>query len=296
MDAAKWMRRVTSQLLDGHPSSEPADKYLFSVAYPLMAIRQRTTAGSVVVWWERRRYPGALPGGCADMADVDQGVTWRNLALIAAVETLPQGPPLGVCIGPVELACGDLSGIEAVSVARAAPKRQAEFLAGRACAHAALASIGELCRSVPIGRDRAPVWPAGVVGSISHGAGLAGAIVGRTSCWQALGLDIEGAGPLPPGLGARVAREDELALCRTVGIACDEAKLLFSIKEAVFKASWPLEGAFLNFADVGLTRLDASSRRFAAVVSRHGARGKWEGVFACVDGVVVAIAARGVLY
>ena len=55
------------------------------------------------------------------------------------------------------------------AVAKAVPKRVAQFTAGRVCARRALAQLGNT-EPVPIlmGEDRAPQWPAGYVGSISH--------------------------------------------------------------------------------------------------------------------------------
>src|SRR5262245_27478480 len=76
-------------------------------------------------------------------------------------------------------------------VERAVAKRQAEFACGRRCARRALAMLGiENFPLVP-GPHRAPLWPSGVVGSITHCTDLCAAVVARAGRIQSLGLDAE---------------------------------------------------------------------------------------------------------
>ncbi len=65
------------------------------------------------------------------------------------------------------------------SIQRSVAKRQAEFLAGRVCARAALQQLEGLSVSPAIGEDRAPVWPVHIAGSITHSTGRAAAIVAK---------------------------------------------------------------------------------------------------------------------
>jgi len=123
-------------------------------------------------------------------------------------------------------------------------KRQAEYLAGRICARAALQQL-EGSGSVPaIGEDRAPVWPAHICGSITHSTGRAAAIVANKQHWRGLGMDLENllnaeraerlAGEiLTPAEMQRLAAgaRDQLALWVT---------LTFSVKESLFKALYPI--------------------------------------------------------
>jgi len=76
-------------------------------------------------------------------------------------------------------------------VAGAALKRRRDFTLGRACAHAALAEL-DLDKG-PIARagNGAPVWPAGLVGSITHTPGYAAALVARAADFAGLGVDAE---------------------------------------------------------------------------------------------------------
>ena len=72
-------------------------------------------------------------------------------------------------------------------MARAVPQRRREFFAGRLAAHRAMEALGHLPEPVPMGQDRAPVWPQGLVGSISHGAGACAAMYGQKGAFQRSG-------------------------------------------------------------------------------------------------------------
>ncbi|WP_221179253.1 4'-phosphopantetheinyl transferase family protein [Pseudomonas frederiksbergensis] len=130
------------------------------------------------------------------------------------------------------------------SIQRSVAKRQAEFLAGRICARAALQQLEGLSFVPEIGEDRAPVWPAHITGSITHSTGRAAAIVANKAHWRGLGMDLENlldheraerlAGEIltPPELQRMAAgAKDQLALLVT---------LTFSLKESLFKALYPI--------------------------------------------------------
>ncbi|WPC03795.1 4'-phosphopantetheinyl transferase superfamily protein [Pseudomonas benzenivorans] len=122
-------------------------------------------------------------------------------------------------------------------------KRQTEFLAGRLCAREALLRLTGQAQVPPIGADRAPQWPAGVVGSITHGNGWAAALVARRSAWRGLGLDVEQ--PLAIARAERLAAEiltpDELRRLQPLSAAqrAWRVSLTFSLKESLFKALYP---------------------------------------------------------
>ncbi|MDT9674855.1 4'-phosphopantetheinyl transferase superfamily protein [Pseudomonas sp. JV414] len=130
------------------------------------------------------------------------------------------------------------------SIQRSVAKRQAEFLAGRVCARAALQQLEGLSFIPAIGEDRAPVWPAHITGSITHSTGRAAAIVANKAHWRGLGMDLENL--LDADRAERLAGEiltgpemqrmaagdrDQLALWVT---------LTFSVKESLFKALYPI--------------------------------------------------------
>lgn len=145
---------------------------------------------------------------------------------------------------------------EAASVARAVEKRRWEFQAGRHCARRALAELGGPETAIAAGADRAPVWPDGFVGSITHtGAaqqGYAAAVVARTSDVRALGLDAELARPLDAELQTRVLTPTEQAFVSTLesGQRGLVATLFFSAKEAFYKCQYPVTQRFLGFHEV----------------------------------------------
>jgi enterobactin synthetase component D / holo-[acyl-carrier protein] synthase len=133
------------------------------------------------------------------------------------------------------------------------PGRREEYTTGRALARSALGRLG--LAPVAVLRDAvgAPVWPAGVVGSLTHCAGYRAAVVARAAEVPVLGVDAEPALPLPDGVLPVVALSDErLALRRLArsdpGVQWD--RLLLCAKEAVYKAWYPLTGRWLDFADV----------------------------------------------
>ena len=141
------------------------------------------------------------------------------------------------------------------------PTRAREFSHGRALVRELLPRFGVAPAPVAIGPHREPIWPAGIVGSISHAAGLCAVALADAKEFAAIGLDVEGAEPLDADLSSFVAHTDE-----STGIAaalgCDPgaaAKVVFAAKEAFYKAQFPLTGRFLEFRDVGVgPRCDGS--------------------------------------
>ncbi|HEY5834592.1 4'-phosphopantetheinyl transferase family protein [Streptomyces sp.] len=146
---------------------------------------------------------------------------------------------------------------EAEAVARAVAKRRAEYAAGRACARAALSALGT--EPVPILRDAergAPVWPDGVVGSITHCDGYRAAAVAYATDILTLGIDAEPHGPLPQGvfdvITATPAETDALADLTGRAPEIHWDRLLFSAKETVYKAWYPFHRRMLGFEEAEL--------------------------------------------
>src|SRR5450830_253804 len=101
------------------------------------------------------------------------------------------------------------------SIAGAVPARIAEFAAGRHCAHQALQAFG-VAADVPLlrGPRREPLWPAGLVGSITHTAGYCAAVVAPASACAGLGIDAEHCGQVGTELWPLLFDASELALLR----------------------------------------------------------------------------------
>lgn len=125
---------------------------------------------------------------------------------------------------------------EAERMQAAAIVRQQEFLGGRQCARAALQKLGFEPVAIINDTDGVPQWPDAALGSISHTRGLCGAVVGSGEVFQALGFDLERTDRLSPGALRRVMHPQERA---RYGESQQVGSLLFSAKEAFFKAQYP---------------------------------------------------------
>lgn len=134
------------------------------------------------------------------------------------------------------------------AVQGAAPRRQREFASVRACARDAMAALGHPLASVPVGERGAPIWPAGLVGSMTHCEGYRAAAVARSSVIASVGIDAEPNLPLPVGVLSIIAGQREreaLSVLPLVDVAWD--RLLFSAKESVYKTWFPLTHRWLGF-------------------------------------------------
>ncbi|MCW2988483.1 MAG: putative phosphopantetheinyl transferase PptA [Solirubrobacterales bacterium] len=160
----------------------------------------------------------------------------------------------------------DLFPAEEAMMARAVERRRREFATGRDCAHRALQRLRAPAGPVLSGNSGEPVWPAGVVGSIAHCRGYRGCAVAAATDLAAIGIDAEPHELLPEGLIEKVAGGEEkgaLAMLTRAEPTIAWDRLLFSAKEALYKAWYPLAERWLGFEDAVLT-IDRRERTFAA--------------------------------
>jgi 4'-phosphopantetheinyl transferase EntD len=146
--------------------------------------------------------------------------------------------------------------IEAAAVARAVTERRREFGTVRYCAREALRQIGVSAVPILPDADRAPRWPAGVVGSMTHCEGYRAAAVSRSSELRGLGIDAEPHAAVSDAALDLVLRDEERARLPALADARPELhwdRILFCAKEAVYKAWFPLTRRWLDFADVSTT-------------------------------------------
>ncbi len=152
----------------------------------------------------------------------------------------------------------------------AAKKRQAEFIAGRYCVVRALMTLTNLDNYWVSNRsDRSPLWPEGIVGSISHSKTIATAIVARQSYARSVGVDIEA---IIPDQQARQLASIILAgstLTTNEYSFSQFVTLIFSAKETLFKAIYPLLGKMMDFDDVICTLVD-SQRCICRLILQKG--------------------------
>lgn len=179
-------------------------------------------------------------------------------------------------------------------LANAAAGRQSTFAAGRACAHDALDRLDASVDAIPIGHAGAPVWPSGVVGSITHTRRIAAAIVVRSPPVAGIGLDIEDAsGVDDAGMVRLICRpEEDLQGADPADPArLRHGKLVFVIKEAVYKVHSPLGGEFLDFQEVLVTlRGDCFSAEIIDVRKQGAAGSPIRGRILLCDDWIAAIA------
>ncbi|MCX2889894.1 MULTISPECIES: 4'-phosphopantetheinyl transferase superfamily protein [unclassified Pseudomonas] len=180
---------------------------------------------------------------------------------------LPGAVLVSCAFDPAHLSADDFQRagvLPSASLLRSVAKRQAEYLAGRVCARAALQRLDGRDYVPGTHEDRSPIWPAGIHGSITHGKGWAAAVVADENSCQGLGLDQEalldderaerlmGEILIP----AELERLDRRQLGLTV-------TLTFSLKESLFKTLYPLtrqrfyfeHAEVLDWSPQGLARL-----------------------------------------
>jgi 4'-phosphopantetheinyl transferase EntD len=138
-------------------------------------------------------------------------------------------------------------------VRNAVESRRREFVTGRATARRALARLGVPPVPILAGPRREPLWPDGVVGSITHCRGYRAAAVARRADVISVGIDAETHDVLPEGVLDAVALADEMAWIAAAGdTGVHWDRLLFSAKESVFKVWYPLTGRWLDFAEASV--------------------------------------------
>ncbi|WP_051806992.1 4'-phosphopantetheinyl transferase family protein [Streptomyces sp. NRRL F-2664] len=147
--------------------------------------------------------------------------------------------------------------------------RRREFTTVRHCARTALADIGVPPVPVLPGERGAPVWPHGVVGSMTHSAGYRAAAVARSVHVRAVGIDAEPHAALPGRTLGAVTLPEERE--RLAALAADFPRvhwdrLLFCAKEAVYKAWFPMTRRRLGFRDASVT-FDPARRTFRAQIT-----------------------------
>jgi 4'-phosphopantetheinyl transferase EntD len=145
---------------------------------------------------------------------------------------------------------------ERAALGQAVEKRRLEFITARACARRALAQLGLPPSPIANGERGQPLWPAGVVGSITHCAGYRACALARARELTALGIDAEPNEPLPEGVLGEIARAEErpqLAELARAQPAVSWDRLLFSAKEAVYKVWFPIAECWLGFEDAVLS-------------------------------------------
>ncbi|HUQ55877.1 4'-phosphopantetheinyl transferase family protein [Lentzea sp.] len=150
----------------------------------------------------------------------------------------------------------DLFPEEEALIVNAVPKRRFEFSSVRACARDAMRRLGVEPVAILPGPKREPLWPEGVVGSLTHCAGYRAAALALSTDFRTIGIDAEPHAPAPEGVLGAIALPSEID--RMPGLAAEDPKicwdrLLFSAKESTYKAWFPVTRRWLGFEDADIT-------------------------------------------
>lgn len=159
----------------------------------------------------------------------------------------------------------DLGVVIPARLATAVAKRQAEFIAGRYAAMAALRSAGfSGATELAILKDRSPAWPTGFVGTITHTTDYVSAAVARSNEVRALGRDTERL------LDEATAQEIEsqalspVELKRMEVAGYDPAlatSIVFSAKESLYKALAPIVKRFFDFSEAEVIGVETKTQK-----------------------------------
>lgn len=155
---------------------------------------------------------------------------------------------------------GEEGGI--ISASRMSLSRLKEFQLGRACAHQALDFFGAGDMPIRTDTNRAPLWPAGVVGSITHCTGYSAAAVARQTDLLSIGVNARHWRDRSTVLAAEIAAPQEIAQLSREGFSIETAlELIVSAKKSLFKAMRSHAEAEFGFRSVELA-FDKESASF----------------------------------
>jgi len=194
---------------------------------------------------------------CANPAQLSPQLGELFPADVIAIELLTEAPR------------SVLTELELNSISHCANKRIDDFTRGRACARLGLEHLGIPAFSLLSGEKREPVWPPGIVGSITHTTGFAAAVVARSADVKGLGIDCEVIESVGQDLWERICTPRELAQLSPLpeARAQERAALIFAAKEAFYKCQFPLTREWVGFEDVSIELQDNGKLRIVPEVS-----------------------------
>lgn len=220
--------------------------------------------------------------------------------MVADIETIRLSPSLPIvrCPPGVRVAAKSSSELnadvllpeETKAANNFSEKRLTEYTLGRACAREILSTLGYADFPVRIGEARQPLWPKGLVGSISHAGDTAICAIAPARKITGIGIDIETITEETFDLLELVQSDDEHTALLALSNDCHYlAKLLFSAKESVFKCQFPLTGNWLEFKDVTLV-LDIVNRIFSTKIQNQARTITITGTWDVSDRLILSMA------
>ena len=170
---------------------------------------------------------------------------------------------------------GELAVAYSDTLDRAVPKRKAEYLAGRFCAKQALGKHKIENFIIKSDKNRAPLWPEGIKGTITHSNHNALVAVNNSSDVLGIGIDVESVmtDKTMNDVKDAIVKGDENRFldlpATTPGISTGAVvSLIFSIKESFFKAAYPSTGYYFDFDAVTINVLDFEKNIFSLTVNQ----------------------------
>lgn len=156
-------------------------------------------------------------------------------------------------------------------VGSAVDKRKAEFSTGRALAARSLQLLGVPRQPILKGSKNEPLWPTGLVGSITHTSEICIVAVARESVCGGVGVDVEKCDANVSELAHLIfsSGEAERYMARTGRHRDDTVRRTFSAKESVFKAVFVHLGRFVDFDEVSI-EFDDRLQSFIATATDDG--------------------------
>ncbi len=166
--------------------------------------------------------------------------------------------------------------------------RKREFIAGRFCAREAMKSASIPPEHIRIGEKGEPIWPHNIVGSITHSHGYAAAAVAKKSEVLSLGLDAETNEPLSSKVLQRIGNTQEQEWVKSVESAIIQhpGKILFSAKEATYKAWYPITQEWLGFQEAHID-FHSDENTFTVQIQKKGPFKKLFGKFVIQQGIIL---------
>lgn len=137
-------------------------------------------------------------------------------------------------------------------IEKAVAKRRREFSIGRCCVRQALGELGFTNTPILHDKNGAPLWPQGIVGSITHSTAYAAAAVAEKSRLQGLGIDMETVSRVSSRITDKILTATEKTALQSLSDPAEQQRLLslyFSAKEAIYKCLHPLLQCRIGFKD-----------------------------------------------
>ena len=200
-------------------------------------------------------------------------------------------PCVKIICAPVADHTSQLFPSEQAAITKAVSSRRDDFSTGRLLARQALQQLDMGAVAIPPDDQRRPCWPDGVVGSISHSSGVCVVALARTGECAAIGVDIERTTQVPQNILPSIAPPEEIERLSGTMPHSNLISVLFSAREAVYKAYNPVTDAFLAHKDVSM---DLEEDRFRATLINREApkflgRDHISGRYICTEGMVASI-------